>query len=223
MRVVFVSDIHIEQDTRPHFIWQFIRKTKKLQPDLILYGGDIIERGSKSEKVNTIEKLLQELHPAYGSYGVLGNHEFYGEQQDGQFFREAGITLLNDTMLKVDDSFYLAGRIDQHFRGRKHLADILGKQSLNLPVIMMDHRPTRLQEVSQTPVDVQFSGHTHNGQLFPINLIMKSIYELPWGHKKIGHTHFFVSSGLRLWGPPVKTAGKSEIVVIDIHLDTSIK
>ena len=219
LRIVFVSDIHIEQNTRPQFIRQFIRKTRKLQPGLILYGGDIIERGSQSENVNKIKKLLQKLNPVYGSFAVLGNHEFYGGQQDGQFFREADITLLNDTMIKVDDSFFLAGRIDQHFRGRKYLSEILGKRELNLPVIMMDHRPTRLQEVSQTPVDVQFSGNTHNGQLFPINLIMKSIYELPWGHEKIGHTHFFVSSGLRLWGPPVKTAGKSEILVVDINFD----
>jgi predicted MPP superfamily phosphohydrolase len=74
-----------------------------------------------------------------------------------------------------------------------------------------------LQETSLTPVDVQFSGHTHNGQLFPLNYIFHSIYELPWGYKKIRNTHFFVTSGLRLWGPPVKTAGKSEIMLVNIN------
>jgi predicted MPP superfamily phosphohydrolase len=219
LRVVFVSDIHIGQDTRPQFIRQFAQKTRELQPDLILYGGDIIERDANSSNVNKIENILRELHSTYGAYAVLGNHEFYGGQQDGQFFKKAGITLLNDTMIKIEDSFYLAGRIDQHFRGRKALSEILATLPLNLPVIMMDHRPTHLEEVSEIPVDVKFSGHTHNGQLFPINLIMKSIYELPWGYEKISHTHFFVSSGLRLWGPPVKTAGKSEIMLVDIVLN----
>jgi uncharacterized protein len=81
----------------------------------------------------------------------------------------------------------------------------------------LDHRPNKLDEVSRTAVDVQFSGHTHNGQLFPFNLITRRIYELSWGHKKIRNTHFFVTSGLRLWGPPVKTAGKSEIMLVDIQ------
>jgi hypothetical protein len=86
-----------------------------------------------------------------------------------------------------------------------------------LPVIMIDHRPTEIDSVSETAVDVQFSGHTHNGQLFPLNLITKKIYILSYGYRKIVNTHFFVTSGLRLWGPPVRTTGKSEIVVVDIN------
>ncbi|NJK95137.1 MAG: hypothetical protein HC905_09695 [Bacteroidales bacterium] len=82
----------------------------------------------------------------------------------------------------------------------------------------MDHRPTELQEASRTITDIQFSGHTHNGQLFPVNLFLKRMYELSWGYKKIRDTHFFVTSGLRLWGPPVKTAGKSEIMLVDVVL-----
>ncbi|MCX6262262.1 MAG: hypothetical protein NTY95_15770, partial [Bacteroidia bacterium] len=66
------------------------------------------------------------------------------------------------------------------------------------------------------------SGHTHNGQLFPINIITRRIYELSYGYMKKGETHFFVSSGIRLWGPPVRTTGKSEIIVIDIALTRDI-
>ena len=119
-------------------------------------------------------------------------------------------------MLRIDNSFYLAGRFDQHFRKRKTINEVLSKDSTDLPIILMDHRPIDLQKISLTAVDVQFSGHTHNGQMFPINLITKSVYELSWGYKKIRNTHFFVTSGLRLWGPPVKTAGKSEIMLVDI-------
>jgi len=86
-------------------------------------------------------------------------------------------------------------------------------------VIVMDHRPTQMQEVSQTVANAQFSGHTHNGQLFPINYIIHQLYELSWGYKKIRDTHFFVSCGLRLWGPPVKTAGKSEIMLVDFMFE----
>jgi predicted MPP superfamily phosphohydrolase len=88
-----------------------------------------------------------------------------------------------------------------------------------MPVILMDHRPTQLREVSQTIADVQVSGHTHYGQMFPVNLITHTVYELSWGYKKIKNTHFFVTSGLRLWGPLVKTAGKSEIMLIDVKFE----
>jgi hypothetical protein len=84
-------------------------------------------------------------------------------------------------------------------------------------VILIDHRPTELDEVSRTAVDLQMSGHTHNGQLFPLNLILRNMYRLSWGYEKIANTHFFVTSGIMLWGPPVRTTGKSEIMVIDVR------
>jgi predicted MPP superfamily phosphohydrolase len=82
--------------------------------------------------------------------------------------------------------------------------------------IMLDHRPADFGNASSANVDVQVSGHTHNGQLFPLNYITSNMYDLSWGHKKINNTHFFVTSGLQSWGPAVKTAGTSEIMVIDI-------
>ena len=114
----------------------------------------------------------------------------------------------------IDQTLYLAGRNDQPIGERKSLNELFTGLTDDLPVILLDHRPTQLQEASRTITDVQFSGHTHNGQLFPINLITRQIYELAWGYKKINSTHFFVSSGLRLWGPPVKTAGKAEVMLV---------
>lgn len=219
LRVAFAADLHLQQNTSLRFIEQFVRKINALQPDLILYGGDMTEGDRENESTEIIESALKQVQAKYGVYGVTGNHEFYGGQEQGSFFLKAGITLLCDTIVRIDDSFYLAGRYDQHFRKRKPVSEILGKDSLDLPVILVDHRPTELQEVSLTGTDVQFSGHTHNGQLFPINLITGSIYELSWGYKKIRNTHFFVTSGLRLWGPPVKTAGKSEIMLVDIRFE----
>jgi predicted MPP superfamily phosphohydrolase len=216
LRIAFVADFHIQQNTSIDFVEQFVRKINDLQPELMLYGGDMMEGDSENETSETIESALRNIKAKYGVFGVTGNHEFYGGQEQGSFFRKAGITLLCDTILRIDDSFYLAGRYDQHFRNRKIISEILGSDSLDLPVILMDHRPVELQEVSRTVVDVQLSGHTHNGQLFPINLITRKIYELSWGYMKIRDTHFFVTSGLRLWGPPVKTAGKSEIMLVDI-------
>lgn len=217
LKVAFVADFHIQEDIPLDFVEQYVQKVNALQPDLVLYGGDIVEGNRENKSLETIESMLKSVHAKYGAYGILGNHESYGRHETSSFFRKSGITLLRDSLVKIDSSFYLAGRYDQQFRGRKSVNEILGANSNSLPIILMDHRPTELQETSLTPVDIQFSGHTHNGQLFPINLILHSIYELTWGYKKIRNTHFFVTSGLRLWGPPVKTAGKSEIMLIDIY------
>ena len=219
LRVAFVSDIHIEQNLSLSFLEQFVRKVNALQPDILLYGGDIVEGDSENETSEAMESILKKVQPRYGTFGVVGNHEFYGGQEQGVFFRKANITLLNDSIINIDNAFYLAGRYDQHFRHRKTIEEILQNNSADLPIILMDHRPTQLQEVSHTAVNVQFSGHTHNGQLFPLNYILRQMYELSWGYKKIKDTHFFVSSGLRLWGPPVKTTGKSEIMVVDITFE----
>ena len=126
--------------------------------------------------------------------------------------------VLSDTILSIDNSFNLGGRYDSHFRTRKSIDDFMKSHTDSLPLILIDHRPTEIVQVSTTQTDIQLSGHTHHGQMFPINLITKSVYELSWGYRKIGNTHFFVTSGIRLWGPPVRTVGKSEIMVINVTL-----
>lgn len=215
LRVAFVADFHIHQKTDLRFVEQFVRKVNALNPDIILYGGDIVEGRGANATSEKIESALRNIQTKYGAFGVLGNHEYYSGQDKGSFFRKAKITLLCDSIIKIDSAFYLAGRYDEHFRNRKSIDELLADFLPDLPIILMDHRPTQLQEVSKTAVDAQFSGHTHNGQLFPLNYIIHQLYELSWGHKKIENTNFFVTSGLRLWGPPVKTAGKSEIMLVD--------
>ncbi|MGE0021665.1 MAG: metallophosphoesterase [Draconibacterium sp.] len=219
LRVAFIADFHIHSGVPVSFIEKYVEEVKSLNPDLMLYGGDIVDDKNIHPELEKITGLLKEINPRFGVFGVLGNHEFYRGHTDGAFFRQAGIVLLNDSIAQVGDSFVVAGRIDEHFGKRKTVQEILGDNIPNLPILMLDHRPTQLEEVSKTSVNAQFSGHTHNGQLFPFNFIIKSMYELGWGYKQKVNTHFFVTSGLRLWGPPVKTTGKSEIIVVDFKFE----
>lgn len=217
LRVAFVADLHINQNYSLSFIEQFVGKINELQPDILLYGGDIVEGDGQNESSEAIDSALNSIHTKYGEFGVLGNHDSSRGRNNGSFFKKAGINILSDSIVEFESAFCLAGRNDERFRDRKTINEIIDGNINNLPVLLMDHRPTQLQEVSQTAVDVQFSGHTHDGQLFPINLIINSMYELSWGYKKIRNTNFFVTSGLRLWGPQVRTVGKSEIMLIDIR------
>jgi predicted MPP superfamily phosphohydrolase len=147
---------------------------------------------------------------------VFGNHELHGGINSLNFFKNSAVKVLQDNFIQVDKSFYLVGRNDYRDTKRKTMEELLNGLPNDLPMIMLDHRPYDFDNVSKAHVDVQVSGHTHNGQLFPLNYITSNIYDLSWGHKKINNTHFFVTSGLQAWGPAVKTAGTSEIMVIDI-------
>ena len=216
LKIVFVADFHLKEETNVAFVERFVKKVEGINPDLMLYGGDIAEGNRHNNKMDHLENLLKQISPKYGVYGVLGNHEYYAGQDKGNFFDKAGIKILLDTNILIDSSFNLMGRYDGHFNRRQHIDDLMKSVNDSFPTILLDHRPTELEQVSKTAIDIQLSGHTHNGQMFPISLIIQSMYRLSWGHEKIGDTHFFVTSGIRLWGPPVRTVGKSEIMVIDV-------
>jgi predicted MPP superfamily phosphohydrolase len=216
LRVAFVADFHLQERTGINFVRRFGEKIKSIRPDILIFGGDIIEGDGDDGNVQKYESILREIKTRYGVYSVLGNHEFYGGPEKGSFFGRSGMTVLCDTSIVFENLFTLTGRYDSHFTRRKPVSDLLNSVPDSLPLILVDHRPTEIDEVSSTRADIQLSGHTHNGQLFPINLITRRVYQLSWGHMKKGNTHFFVTSGIRLWGPPVRTTGKSEIMVIDI-------
>ena len=216
LKIAFVADFHLKNGTNIDFVKRFAKEIELINPDLLIYGGDIVEGDREDDNLVRFENVLAGLKARYGVFAVLGNHEHYAGQDRGSFFDKAGMKVLSDTNVVLANSFNLAGRNDSHIASRKEIGVLLKSVTDSLPVILIDHRPTEIDQVSRTSVDVQLSGHTHDGQLFPINLITKRVYELSWGYKKIGNTHFFVTSGIRLWGPPVRTAGKSEIMIIDI-------
>ena len=199
---------------------KFAGTIEEINPDLLLYGGDIIEGDGEDGKIKQFEDIIRRTKARYGVYGVLGNHEHYAGQVIRYFFRNSGIGILRDTAVIINNSFIVAGRDDSHFRTRKSVEETMKALPDSLPVILLDHRPTEIDLISKTTADVVFSGHTHHGQLFPINFITGSIYELSHGYLKKHNTHFFVTSGIRLWGPPVRTTGKSEIMVVNINLIT---
>ena len=99
-------------------------------------------------------------------------------------------------------------------RKRKPLKELMKDVDLNFPVIMMDHQPFALGKVADALVDIQFSGHTHHGQLFPFNFITNMVYQKSWGYLRIKDSHFYVSSGYGNWGPPIRTGNTTEIVNI---------
>lgn len=215
LKIAFVSDFHLHPGINPRFIERFVNKITEAGPDLMLYGGDIVEGRGNDREIEHFEELLGRITARYGSLAVPGNHDHYAGSDINNFFSRAGIVLLTDSAAVIDNSFVIAGRNDSRERNRKSAEQITSGLPDSLPIIMLDHRPSETEQISRTRTDVAFSGHTHHGQLFPINLITRKVYELSYGYMKKGNTHFFVSSGIRLWGPPVRTVGKSEIIIVN--------
>ena len=107
------------------YIEQFVDKVNATKPDIMLFGGDIVEGDSENETSIELENAFRNIQSKYGSYGVVGNHEFYGRQEYSPFFKKAGITILYDTIVNIDNSFFLGGRYDEHYRKRKTINDIM--------------------------------------------------------------------------------------------------
>jgi len=215
LKIAFVSDFHFRETTNRHLMERFIKKVNAVNPDVVLIGGDVLEGDRQGEKLDEFEAQFRRLKPKYGVYGVPGNHDLH-RANAMTFFNQAGIRLLQDTVEQIDNAFYLVGRNDERSSGRKSIEELLRDCDRRLPVIVLEHRPTDLDNVSRSGADILLSGHTHNGQLFPVNFITQRYYELSWGYKLKKGTHVFVTSGIQVWGPPVRTAGDSEILIVNV-------
>lgn len=209
-----MADLHFRGLTSDRFLDKLVAKVNAQKPDIILLGGDILEGDRRDEDTSRYEQRFRRMTSKFGIYGAPGNHERYG--RTGDFFEKAGIRLLQDEVETIDRAITIAGRGDSRSRGRKSLDALLAAAPSDLPVILLAHRPTELAEASRRGVDIQLSGHTHHGQLFPANLVTSHEYELSWGYLKKGPTHIFVTSGVQVWGPPVRTVGASEILVLHV-------
>jgi predicted MPP superfamily phosphohydrolase len=225
LNIVVASDIHLGTIIGRSRLERIVDKINELNPDLVLLPGDIVDEDLTHLIKNSIGEPLRNIRSRFGVYAATGNHEFIGGiKQSSAFLAGHNVPLLRDEAIKVADTVYLVGREDlsaRRFVGkeRKKLSELLENVDKSYAVILMDHQPFGLEEAASCGVDLQLSGHTHNGQLWPLNFIVRSIYELPWGHKKIGDTHYYVSDGAGTWGPPVRIGNRPEIVNILLTFD----
>jgi uncharacterized protein len=216
IRIIAVSDIHLGSSIDKKRLHQYVQMINARKPDIILLAGDITDRSIGAVTEQRMQEELRSLHAPLGTYAISGNHEFYSGVPDqiASYLRASGITVLHDSMALVDSSFYIIGRDDRTNRNRKPLAELVRGLNPNLPKILLDHQPYHLEEASANGIDLQFSGHTHNGQFFPGNLFVKAMYELGYGYLKKGKTHYYISSGLGIWGPQYRIGTQSELVEI---------
>lgn len=222
LNVVAASDLHLSPIDGERLLTRIIDKMNSLNPDIILLSGDIVDDKAEILEQRNIGESFRRLNPKYGIFTINGNHEFINEVNASVKYAEhLGMKVLRDEYVLIDSSIFVIGREDTsmiQFTGehRKTLQQIVGSIESDLPRILLDHTPFRLEEARENNIALQLSGHTHHGQIWPANIITGLIYEISWGYKKTGNTHYYVTSGAGTWGPPVRTGSKSEIVNIKI-------
>ncbi len=220
LNIVMASDIHLGTLIARRKVTRLVETINSMNPDLVLFAGDIVDEDLAPVIKNDLGSALCQIKSRYGTYAITGNHEYIGGAEKAvKYLGDHCITMLRDSFALVDQRFYLVGRDDRDKprfseKNRKELAQVMEGIDRNYPVILMDHQPFNLEKSAELGVDLSLSGHTHHGQMWPFNYITKAIYELSWGYKQIGKTHFYVSSGFGTWGPPVRLGNRPEVVHI---------
>ncbi len=226
LRIVVISDLHLGALGSEEKQEKAVTKINEINPDLICVAGDIFDNdfdaiNSPDRASNQIKKLKSK----YGVYACLGNHDA-GKTAGRmiEFLEKSDVEVLNDEAIVVDNRFTLIGRLDETPIGgcgelkRTDTEAVLAGANKDLPIIVMEHNPMHIDEYGNK-VDLIVSGHTHNGQLFPFNIITKIMYKVDYGHYRQDNEspHVIVTSGVGTWGMPMRVGSHSEIVVVDLN------
>ena len=211
LKLVMLSDLHLGYHNPRRELSRWVDMINGEQPDLVLIAGDIIDMSMRPlEDEHMADELRRIEAPVYA---CLGNHEYYsGEPKAQRFYEEAGIHLLRDSCCVVGD-LCIVGRDDRTNRQRRPLHDIVARADKRKYTILLDHQPYHLEEAEREGIDLQFSGHTHYGQVWPISWIEDAMYECAYGSHQRGATRYYVSSGIGIWGGKYRIGTRSEYVV----------
>jgi predicted MPP superfamily phosphohydrolase len=223
LNIAMASDIHLGTVMGSRRLERIVERLNALEPDIVLLPGDIVDESVSRAEEEKMISCLRSIKAPLGVFSVPGNHEYYGGlEKNLEYLRRGGVRVLQDEAVLAGGAFVLAGRNDPtalRFKDQRiSIREILEKAGADpkLPVILLDHQPVRLREAEEAGIDLQLSGHTHAGQLFPFNFVNKRIWEKHWGYLRKEKTQYYVSCGVGTWGPPVRTGSIPEIVRIKV-------
>lgn len=239
LNVVLAADLHLGYNIGTEHMMQMVDKINEQDADIVVIAGDIFDNEYEAlDNPTELIGILKKIQSKYGVYACYGNHDveekilagftFGGSikkessLQMDKFLEKSGIHLLQDEAVLIDESFYLYGRPDAQRPGRgismrKTAAELMEELDTEKPVIVIDHEPKELQELADAGVDVDLCGHTHDGQMFPANLITAFMWQNSYGYMKMEHMHTIVTSGVGLFGPNMRVDTIAEICPIRVH------
>lgn len=241
LNVVLIADLHMGYSIGVDHIRQMVEKVNAQNPDLVCIAGDIYDNDFDAfEDPDALALELSKISSTYGTYACWGNHDVNQKILGGftfddepviehdprmtEFLKNAKINLLADETVLIDDKFYVSCRVDSEKPAtendiRKTPEELLEGVDLSKPVIMVYHEPDELSEIAEAGTDLLLCGHTHDGQLFPANILTGLKWENSYGYLKKGDMHNIVTSGVGVWGPFMRVGTDAEICNIKVNFE----
>jgi predicted MPP superfamily phosphohydrolase len=224
LTIVQISDVHLGLIVREGRLEKILDKVKEAQPDILVSTGDLVD--GQIDDLTGLAELLNEIHPRFGKFAVTGNHEFYaGLDQALRFTEKAGFTMLRGEARDVAGFVTIAGVDDptaKYFGAVRGVPEprLLAGVPRERLALLLKHRPV-IGEEAQRLVDLQLSGHTHKGQIFPFTYASKAFYPYNAGLVSLpGNFYLYVSRGSGTWGPPIRFLAPPEVTIITlVHAD----
>lgn len=224
-KIAAFSDLHIGADMSPKRLGREVNKINEMQPDIIFIIGDIVDNNIKDLTTAHLDEL-KKLSAPLGVYAVIGNHDYYSADAGTikNLLAQADINTLIDNVEYISEKgFYIIGRdslrhTNDNGSKRQNIQTLYKKiEDKTKPIIILDHVPKGLEDGKKINADIQISGHTHDGQTFPLNLVVRKMSQLSHGMLLDNGFYYIVSSGIGLWGPPVRIGTNAEIIFINVY------
>lgn len=238
LKAVLVADLHMGYAIGVDHITNMVEKINAQDPDIVIIAGDIFDNSYDGmDDPEGIKAQLKSIKSKYGVYAVYGNHDidekilmgftfdWGGKQLNSEkmtnFMKECNIRLINDESVLINDEFYLVGRRDTDKPGtedgtRAEISELTKDLDKTKPIFVLSHEPDELQKTADAGADIDFSGHTHDGQLFPGNLTIGLFWENPCGMIKKDNMYSIVTSGVGVYGTFMRVGTDAEICSVDI-------
>lgn len=238
LKAVLVADMHMGYAIGVDHITNMVEKINQQDADIVIIAGDIFDNSYDGmDDPEGIKAQLKSIKSKYGVYAVYGNHDidekilmgftfdWGGKQLHSEkmtnFMKECNIKLINDESVLINDEFYLVGRRDTDKPStedgtRAEISELTKDLDKTKPIFVLSHEPDELQKTADAGADIDFSGHTHDGQLFPGNLTIGLFWENPCGMIKKDNMYSIVTSGVGVYGTFMRVGTDAEICSVDI-------
>ncbi|MDO4813829.1 MAG: metallophosphoesterase [Gemella sp.] len=225
-KIALISDLHFGNNFNLEKLKEQVNIISADNPDLVVLAGDIVDEQTPVDTYEEVFKILSSIKSTYGVYYILGNHDenrYINPTDDrntklNNAIKNTNIIVLNDTSKQINGDIFISGRIDYSYERdaqRIPAIDLIKELDTNKFLLVADHQPSQYKENKEAGFDLQVSGHTHAGQIWPFGIVTSSI-GFDYGLLKEDNFNLVVSSGMGLWGMPVRTEEKSEYVIIEI-------
>lgn len=239
LRIAMVADLHLGYNIGANEMQTMADIINREDVDIVLIAGDIYDNDYDAiSEIDRLRDIFLGIQSRYGIYACYGNHDVAestlggftldnsndpktSDQRMDEFLKSANVQLLRDESVLIDGSFYVIGRQDYTTEKKAKIVratpqELIAPLDQSKPIIVVDHQPHELQELADAGADLDLCGHTHDGQIFPGNILIGIAWENACGYLQKGQMHNIVTSGVGLWGPNLRVGTNSEVCIIDV-------